>query len=93
MREERGRVVPPRAVPRELLDRERLNAVESQLADVAQLALDVRETRPRFVELVAAAGEAADVALINDEILEPRGSEGRPRERIGTEHDRTVADS
>src|SRR5262245_47480078 len=74
-----------------LVNRQRLHAVEPHLTDVRQLALDIQKRRPVLVETVVASGEAADVELIDDEILELRRIEWSPLERIGGEYDRTVA--
>ena len=78
-RKERGRVIAPGTVHRELVDRQRLDAVEAHFADVGELALDVLEVGTRLVELVAAAGEAPDVELIDDEVFEARAFGTAPR--------------
>ena len=81
-REPRRGVVAPGAVHRVLLHRQRLDAAEAQLLDVAELALDLLEGRPLDAVLVAAPGEGADVELVDQEVLEARRVERRPR--VGT---------
>ena len=53
-----------------------LHAVEAHGADIAELPLDVREGRPRGVQVIVAAREAADVELVDDEVLDRGVSNG-----------------
>src|SRR5262245_49611908 len=83
-REERGRVIAPRAVHGELVYGQRLDAVEPHVPDVRELAQDVLQVGRGLVELIPAAGKAPNVELVNNEVLEAGRLERRPWKRVGS---------
>ena len=73
-REVEGRVVAPGAIGAELLHGQQRERVETQLPDVVELGLQLRERGDpaRRDVAVAVAGEGADVALVQDQVVEGR---------------------
>ncbi len=89
--EERRRVVPPRTLQRMFVDGHDLDAIESHLGDISELALEIAKRRPPRVEFVIPSGETADVQLVDDEVVEARRVERRPAHQIVGDDDGGVA--
>ena len=72
--EDVGRVVTPRVVPGELHERHELDGVDAQVDEVVDLRLDVGQVGGLVVVRILVE-EGSDVHLVDDELVQGRGSE------------------